>query len=219
MKHAFAIAAVSVVLLAPGTPHAQQAPDWEQGRGAILADYAKQQPRDKVLEVTGPERREANLLAVRIYGSALVERADGTRSRDRLLVEYRLVGDRWELARVHVYESAALSDVQAPSAQEAQKILQSAWRGAKCEAFDDLQVAIDGEPRFQLETTSDRVNAKRWYVYNVRVSARGNGKFRESEDGAPYVNEAQNMLLWNPANKSWSVEPRHLRCSGFAKRK
>jgi hypothetical protein len=219
MKHAFAIAAVSVLLLAPAASRAQQAPDWEQARGAILADYAKQQPRDKVLEVTGPERREAILLAVRMYGSALIERADGTRNRDRVLVEYRLVGDRWELARVRVLESTALSDVQPPSAHEAQKFLLSAWRGAKCEAFDDLQVAIDGEPRFQLETTSDRVNAKRWYVYKVRVGARGNGKFRESEDGASYVNETQNMLLWNPVAKSWSVEARHLRCTGFAKRK
>ena len=219
MKHAFAIAAVSLLLLAPAPSRAQQAPDWEQARSAILADYAKQQPADKVLEVTGPERREAILIAVRMYGSALIQRADGTRSRDRVLVEYRLVGDRWELERVRVYESTALSDVQPPAAQEAQKILLGAWRGAKCEAYDDLQVAIDGEPRFQLETTSDRVNAKRWYVYKVRVSARGNGRFRESEDGAAYVNETQNMLLWNPADKSWSVEARHLRCTGFAKRK
>jgi hypothetical protein len=219
MKHAFAIAAVSALLLASAPSRAQQAPDWEQARGAILADYAKQQPADKVLEVSGPERREAILIAVRMYGSALIQRADGTRSRDRVLVEYRLVGDRWELARVRVYESTALSDVQPPAAQEAQKILASAWRGAKCEAFEELQVAIDGEPRFQLETTSDRINAKRWYVYKVRVTARGNGKFRESEDGAAYVNETQNMLLWNPADKSWSVEARHLRCTGFAKRK
>lgn len=219
MQRAFTIAAVSVLLLAPAASRAQQAPDWEQARGAILADYARQQPDDKVIEITGPERREAILLAVRMYGSALIERADGTRSRDRLLVEYRLVGDRWELARVRVYESAALSDLQPPSPQEAQKILLGAWRGAKCEAFDDLQLTIDGEPRFQLETTADRANAKRWYVYNVRVSARGNGRFRESEDGAAYVNETQNMLLWNPADKSWSVEARHLRCTGFAKRK
>jgi hypothetical protein len=219
MKHAFAIAAVSVLLLAPAASRAQQAPGWEQARGAILADYARQQPADKVLEVTGPERREANLLAVRMYGSALVERADGTRNRDRVLVEYRLVGDRWEFARVRVYESTALSDVQPPAAQEAQKILLGAWRGAKCEAFDDLKVAIDGEPRYQLEATADRASAKRWYVYKVQVAARGNGKFRLSEDGAAYVNETQNMLLWNPADKSWSVEARHLRCTGFAKRK
>jgi len=219
MKHAFVIAAVSALLLAPAPSRAQQAPNWEQARSAILADYAKQQPADKVLEVSGPERREAILIAVRMYGSALVQRADGTRSRDRVLVEYRLVGDRWELERVRVYESTALSDVQPPSAQEAQKILLGAWRGAKCDAYDDLQVAIDGEPRFQLDTTSDRVNAKRWYVYKVRVSARGNGRFRESEDGAAYVNETQNMLLWNPTDKSWTVEARHLRCTGFAKRK
>jgi len=26
------------------------------------------------------------------------------------------------------------------------------------------------------------------------------------------------MLLWNPASKSWSVEARHLRCTGFSKK-
>ena len=61
--------------------------------------------------------------------------------------------------------------------------------------------------------------AKRWFVYNVKVSAKGNGKFRLSEDGAAYVNATQNMLLWNPADKSWSVEQRHLRCTGFSKKK
>lgn len=196
----------------------QTEPGWEAARKAIIADYAKQQPGDKVQEVTGPERREAIIIAVRYYGSALVQRADGSRARDKVLVEYRLVGSRWELERVHVYESQALADLQPPSAQEAQKILLAAWQGAKCEAFDGLAVAIDGEPRYQLETTADRANAKRWFVYNVKVSARGNGKFRLSEDGTAYVNATQNMLLWNPAQKSWTVEARHLRCTGFTKK-
>lgn len=198
---------------------AQTAPAWEAARAAIFKDYAKQQPGDKVLEVTGPDKREAIIIAIRYYGSALVQRADGSRSRDRVLVEYRLVGSAWELERVHVYESQALADVTPPSPEEARKILLAAWQGAKCEAFDGLAVAIDGEPRYQLETTADRANAKRWYVYNVKVSAKGNGKFRLSEDGAAYVNATQNMLLWNPAQKSWTVEARHLRCTGFAKSK
>ena len=208
----------ALAFLIPALAGAQPAPAWEAARAAIQEDYAKQQPGDKLLEVTGPERREAILIAVRYYGSALVQRADGTKSRDKVLVEYRLVGSRWELERVHVYESQALADLQPPSAQEAQKILLAAWQGAKCEAFDDLKVAIDGEPRYQPETTADRANAKRWYVYNVKVSARGNGKFRLSEDGAAYLNATQNMLLWNPAEKSWSVEARHLRCTGFSKK-
>ena len=204
-------------LLAPFTVAAQVAPAWEAARAEILKNYAKHQAGDKVLEVTGPEKREAIIIAIRYYGSALVQRADGTKSRDKVLVEYRLVGSRWELERVHVYEQQALADLSPPSAQEAQKILLAAWQGAKCEAFDGLAVAIDGEPKYQLETTADRASAKRWFVYNVKVSAKGNGKFRLSEDGAAYVNATQNMLLWNPAQKSWSVEARHLRCTGFAK--
>jgi hypothetical protein len=211
--------ALACFLLAPLAAAAQPEPGWEAARKAIIADYAKQQPGDKVQEVTGPEKREAIIIAVRYYGSVLVQRADGSRTRDRVLVEYRLVGSRWELERVHAYESQALADLKPPSAQEAQKILLAAWQGAKCEAFDGLAVAIDGEPRYQLETTADRANAKRWFVYSVKVSARGNGKFRLSEDGAAYVNATQNMLLWNPAQKSWTVEARHLRCTGFSKSK
>lgn len=210
--------ALVLFLLAPLAAAAQTAPAWEAARAAILKDYAKQQPGDKVLEVTGPDKREAIIIAIRYYGSALVQRADGSKSRDKVLVEYRLVGSAWELERVHVYEQQALADLAPPSAQEAQKILLAAWQGAKCEAFDGLAVAIDGEPRYQIETIADRASAKRWFVYSVKVSAKGNGKFRLSEDGAAYVNATQNMLLWNPAQKSWSVEARQLRCTGFAKK-
>ena len=209
---------VTLALLFPVLAGAQTAPAWEAARAAIIKDYAKQQPGDKVLEVTGPEKREAIIIAIRYYGTAQVQRADGSKTRDKVLVEYRLVGSRWELERVKVYESQALADVKAPSAQEAQKILLAAWQGAKCEAFDNLAVAIDGEPRYQQEDSADRVNAKRWYVYSVKVSATGNGKFRLSEDGAAYVNATQNMLLWNPAQRNWTVEARHLRCTGFSKK-
>jgi len=209
---------LACLLLVSFPAAAQTAPAWEAARAEIIKDYAKQQPGDKVLEVTGPEKREAIIIAIRYYGSALVQRADGSRSRDKVLVEYRLVGSRWELERVRVYEQQTQSDVTPPSAQEAQKILLAAWQGAKCEAFDNLAVAIDGAPRFQQEDSADRANAKRWYVYSVKVSAKGNGKFRLSEDGAAYVNATQNMLLWNPAQKSWSVEARHLRCTGFSKK-
>jgi hypothetical protein len=214
---AIARLALACFLFLPLAAAAQPAPAWEAARAEILKDYAKQQPGDKVLEVTGPDKREAILIAIRYYGSALVQRADGSKSRDKVVVEYRLVGSRWELEHVRVYEQQALADLPPPSAQQAQQILLAAWQGAKCEAFNDLKVAIDGEPRYQLETTADRANAKRWYVYSVKVSARGNGKFRLSEDGAAYVNATQNMLLWNPASKSWSVEARQLRCTGFSK--
>lgn len=208
----------ALALLAPALGWAQAAPGWEQAKQDILADYRKQQPGDKVLEVTGPERKEGALIVVRYYGSALVERADKSKSRDKVWVEYRLFGTRWELQAVRVYEQNTQADLAPPAPAEAQRILQAAWEGAKCEAFDGLRVAIDGEPRFQIETTSDRANAKRWYVYSVKVSAKGNGKFRLSEDGANYVNATQNMLLWNPAQKTWTVEARHLRCTGFSKK-
>jgi hypothetical protein len=205
-----------VLLLIPGAVAAQPAPGWEQAKRDVLADYRKQQPGDQVKEITGPERKEGVAIVIRYYGSAEVERADKSKSSDRFWVEYRLFVSKWELQAVKVYEQNTQADLKPPA--DAQQILQAAWQGAKCDAFDNLTVAIDGAPRFQIESTSDRANAKRWYVYSVKVAARGNGKFRLSEDGANYVNATQNMLLWNPSEKKWSVEARHLRCTGFTKK-
>jgi hypothetical protein len=209
---------LAAALVVSGTALAEPAPGWEAARQAIVDDYARAQPKDKVIEVTGPERREAIRVAVRYFGSALVERADGTRSRDRITVEYRLVGDRWELENVHVYEKTAIADLEPPTAAEAARLFTGAWPKEKCEGFDILEVKLDGAPRYQQEVTADRANAKRWYVYHLKIAAKGNGKFRMSEDGTAYVNETQNLLLWNPADKSWSVDPRQLRCS-FSKQK
>lgn len=205
-------------LIWSGTALAQQAPGWDAARQAIIKDYAREQPGDKVIEVAGPEKREAVLIAIRYYGSALIERPDGTKSRDRVIVEYRLVGDVWELERVRVYEKNALADLESPANADALRLFNGAWPKDKCEGYEILDVQLDGKPRYQQETTSDRANAKRWFVYHLKISAKGNGKFRMSEDGAAYVNETQNMLLWNPAQKSWSVDPRQLRCS-FSKQK
>jgi hypothetical protein len=216
MKTRWIVAALGFVFAAAAW--AQPAPSWEQAKKDVLADYKKQQPGDQVKEITGPEKKEGVAIAIRYYGGAQVERADKSKSSDRFWVEYRLFGSKWELQTVKVYEQNTQADLKAPSAAEAQKILQAAWEGAKCEAFDGLKVAIDGEPRFQIEDASDRANAKRWYVYSVKVSAKGNGKFRLSEDGAAYVNATQNMLLWNSSSKSWSVEARQLRCTGFSKK-
>jgi len=207
-----------LLLISCSSLWAQPAPSWDQAKKDLLADYGKHQPGAKVHEITGPEKKEGAAIVLRYYGGAQVERADKSKSSDRFFVEYRLFGSKWELHAVRVYEQNTLSDIKPPTAEEAQRILQAAWLGAKCDAFDNLQVALDGAPRFQIETTSDRASAKRWYVYNVKVSAKGNGKFRLSEDGASYVNATQNMLLWNPAEKNWSVEARHLRCTGFSKR-
>ena len=209
----------AVALLGPALALAQPAPGWDQARRDILADYAKQQPGDKVLEVTGPEKREGVLIAVRYYGSALVERADKTRSRDRVWAEYRLLGDRWELQAVRVYDSTALADLEPPAKAKAQELIAAAWAAGKCEGFDIKKIALEGEPRYQREITSDRANAKRWFVYQIQIDAVGTGKFRLSKDGVPYVNRTQNMLLWNPADRSWSVETRHVRCSGFSETK
>jgi hypothetical protein len=204
-------------LLAVTCAWAQPAPSWDQAKKDVLADYRKQQPGDKVLEITGPERQEGVLIVIRYYGGAQVERADKSKSSDRFWVEYRLFGSEWKLQTVKVYEQSTQADLKPPA--DAQRILLAAWQGAKCDAFDNLAVAIDGAPKFQIEDGADRAKAKRWYVYSVKVSAKGNGKFRLSEDGAQYVNATQNMLLWNPEQKSWSVEARHLRCTGFSKQK
>ena len=209
---------LAAIAFLPAVALAQQAPGWDAARQAILDDYAHKQPKDKVIEVTGPDKRDAIILAVRYFGTALVERADRTRSRDRVTVEYRLVGDHWDLYRVNVYEQNAVADLEAPTAAEALRLFSAAWPKDKCEGFDILDVKLDGAPRYQQETTADRANAKRWYVYHLKVAAKGNGTFRMSEDGAAYLNETQNLLLWNPSVKSWSVEPQQLRCS-FSKAK
>src|SRR3990172_11110825 len=73
---------------------AQAEPGWEAARKAIIADYAKQQPGDKVQEGTGPDKREAILIAVRYYGSALVQRAAGSRAPHKGVGENRVGGRR-----------------------------------------------------------------------------------------------------------------------------
>ena len=200
-----------ILLFMPLLAVAQTAPAWEEARKAIVADYARHQSGARVLEINGPDKRDAILIAVRYWGTTLVERADKTRTRDKVWVEYRLVGDRWELQTVRVYESTALSDIEAPARERAQALFAAAWKD-KCEGYDIQGITLDGEPRYQLETTNDP-NPKRWYVYRVKIAAKGNGKFRMSEAGASYENVTQNLLLWNPAEKSWTVEQRQLRCS------
>jgi hypothetical protein len=199
------------LLFLPLLALAQTAPGWDAARKAIAADYARHQPGAKVLEISGPDKRDAVLIAVRYWGTTLVERADKMRSRDKVWVEYRLVGDRWELQAVKVYESTALSDIEPPARERAQALFAAAWKD-KCEGYEIHGITLDGDPRYQLETTNDP-NPKRWYVYRLKVAAKGNGKFRMSEDGASYENVTQNLLLWNPADKSWTVEQRQLRCS------
>lgn len=197
---------------------AQPAPQWEDAKKAILEDYKRHQPDDKVLELVRAQQSELRFLAVRHFAKVTVERADKTRTRDHVYAEYRLVGDTWQLSTVSLIGSQALPDLDPPSSTEAQRLFNAIWHKDKCEGYDISGVKLLGEPRFQLETTSDRAKAKRWFVYDLEVSAKGNGKFRLSEDGAPYLNKTQNLLLWDPADRKWSVEQQQVRCS-FVKQK
>ena len=209
----------AVALLGPALALAQPAPGWEEAKKAVLADYAKEQPGDKVLEITGPERKEGALIVVRYYGSALVERADRSRSHDRFWVEYRLFGSRWELQAVKVYQQNMQADIQAPSKTQAQELIAAAWAAGKCEGFDIKNIALEGEPRFQIEAGADRAKAKRSYVYQAQIDALGTGKFRLSKEGVAYVNRLQHLLHWDPQGRAWSVDPRHVRCGGFSEKK
>ncbi|MEW6688107.1 MAG: hypothetical protein AB1452_03340 [Pseudomonadota bacterium] len=210
-----------LALLAPSLARSQAAPGWEQAKRDVLADYRKQQPGDQVKEITGPERKEGALIVVRYYGSAVVERADKSRTNDRFWVEYRLFGTRWELQTVKVYEQNVQSDIAAPSKAQAQELIAAAWKAGNCEGFDIRSIALEGEPRFQIEATraEDRPKAKRSYIYQVQIDAVGTGKFRLSKEGAAYVNRLQHLLHWDPQARAWSVDPRHVRCGGFSEKR
>jgi hypothetical protein len=214
-------AVFACLLLAPALAIAQPVPGWEQAKRDVLADYKKQQPGDQVKEITGPERKEGALIVVRYYGSAVVERADKSRTNDRFWVEYRLFGTKWELQTVKVYEQNMQSDIQAPSKAQAQELIAAAWKAGNCEGFDIKEVRLEGEPRFQIEATrvEDRAKAKRSYIYQVQINAVGTGKFRLSKEGVAYVNRLQHLLHWDPQARAWSVDPRHVRCGGFSEKK
>lgn len=207
--------------LAPLLAWAQAAPGWEQAKRDVLADYKKQQPGDQVKEITGPERKEGALIVLRYYGSAVVERADKSRTSDRFWVEYRLFGSRWELQTVKVYEQNMQSDIQAPSKAQAQELIAAAWNAGNCEGFDIKTIALEGEPRFQIEATKveDRPKAKRSYIYQAQIDAVGTGKFRLSKEGVAYRNRLQHLLHWDPQARAWTVDPRHVRCRGFSEKK
>jgi hypothetical protein len=113
------------------------------------------------------------------------------------------------LQTVKVYEQNTQADLKPPADAQQNP---AGVGGAKCEAFDNLSVAIDGAPRFQIEDGADRANAKRWYVYSVKVAAKGNGKFRLARTARLRERDAEHAAV-DPASKSWSVEARHLRCT------
>jgi hypothetical protein len=217
-----AIRALAVcAILFPMLVWAQAAPSWDQAKRDVLADYKKQQPGDRVLEITGPERKEGVAIVIRYYGGAQVERADKSKTSDRFWVEYRLFGSRWELQAVKVYEQNMHSDIQAPTKAQAQELIAAAWKAGNCEGFEIRSIALEGEPRFQIEATKveDRAKAKRSYVYQVEIDAVGTGKFRLSKEGVAYRNRLQHLLHWDPQGRAWTVDPRHVRCGSFSERK
>src|SRR5258706_11515276 len=78
-------ALVACVVFVPALAWSQPAPSWEQAKKDVLADYKKEQPGDKVLEITGPERKEGVAIAIRYYGGGMGERAHPSKTSDPLL--------------------------------------------------------------------------------------------------------------------------------------
>jgi hypothetical protein len=147
-----------------------------------------------------------------------VERSGGRRDRERIGVSFMLVKGKWELDDMELLGHRELADVKPPTQEEAQKLLSAAWPAGKCEGYDITAVKLEGAPRFQRDpNASDAATAKRSYIYSVEVEATGNGTFRMSERGMRYSNSTQNLLTWDPAGRTWSVDPRQLRCGGWIK--
>lgn len=207
---------VAVVCSTPAL--AQQGPPaWRLADSAIRADYAKSEATTKILEITQGERMLWPFW-VAYEADVSVERGGGRRDRERLGVSFMLVKGKWEFDGIELLGVRELADVKPPSQDEAQRLLTAAWPAGKCEGYEVTQVKLDGAPRFQRDPgATDPATAKRSYVYSVEVMATGTGQFRMSERGATYSNKTQNLLTWNAETKSWTVEPRQLRCSGWVK--
>lgn len=195
----------------------QGAPSWRLADSAIRADYGKREATTKILEITQGERLLWPFW-VAYEADVSVERGGGRRDRERIGVSFMLVKGKWEFDGIELLGVRELADVKPPSQDEAQRLLAAAWPAAKCEGYDITQVKLDDAPRFQRDPgATDPATAKRSYIYSIEVMATGNGQFRMSERGAAYSNKTQNLLTWNAETKTWSVDPRHLRCSGWVK--
>lgn len=202
---------------AAATASAQSgAPGWQLAERAIHADYSTREATTKILEIT-QGKRELWPFWVAYEAQVSVERSGNRRNRERVGVSFMLVKGAWELEDVQLLGVRELADVKPPSQEDAQKLLTAAWPANKCEGYDIMTVKVEGEPRFQREAVAEGAKAKRAYVYSVEIAAAGNGKFRTSEKGTAYSNKTQNLLTWDADNKSWSVDPRQLRCSGWVK--
>lgn len=209
--------ALTLLFALSGPAQAQSGPPaWQQAERAIRADYAKRESTTKILEISQGDR---SLLPfwVGYEAQVSVERSGGRRDRERVGVSFMLVQGSWELDGVEFLGTRELADVTPPQQEVAQRLLTEAWPKDKCEGYDIVAVKLDGEPRFQREAASDAAKAKRSYVYSVEVQATGNGKFRMSEAGAQYSNKTQNLLTWDADGKTWSVDPRQVKCAGWIK--
>ena len=193
-----------------------QAPGWPQVERAIRADYAKREAATKILEVAQGEKEILPFWAG-FEADVSVERAGGRHDKEKVGVSYWLVGGKWELEGVELLGHRTMADVKPPSKEDAQKLLAAAWAPDKCEGYDITQVKMEGEPRFQRTAETDPSKELRSYIYSVEVMATGNGKFRMSESGMKYSNRTQNLLTWDADKKSWWVDPRQVRCSGWIK--
>jgi hypothetical protein len=192
-------------------------PAWQQAESAIRADYAKREADAKILEIVQGERAVFPFWTA-YEANVSVERSGRRRDKERVGVAYWLVKGSWELDGVALLGRRDLADIAPPPQDEAQKLLNAAWAADKCEGYDITAVKLEGgDPRFQRETVSDAARAKRSFVYAVDVQATGNGKSRMSERGTRYSNRTQNLLTWNAESKSWSVDPRQVRCTGWVK--
>lgn len=211
----------SLCLSAPSAAQTRGEPSWDAARAAIEAWYKEQLPDAKTSDMAQAETREIDELGIKVryFARLTVRRADGLRDRDHVNVLFARVAGKWEVERANIMGSDPLPEVDPPSQANAMQLFRDVWKKDKCEGYDITGVKIEGEPRFQRELVSDRVKAKRWFIYQLEISATGNGDFKISEEGKPYELSIQNLLLWDPAGKSWSVDPRHVKCSGFIKKK
>lgn len=200
-------------------PQARGEPRWEDARAAIEAWYKKELPEARLEEIApGQEREILDFgLTVRHYARVRVQRGDQLRDRDNVAVTFARVAGKWEVSNVRIVGSQPLPEMDPPAEAEAQRLFREVWKKDKCEGYQITAVKITTEPRFQRETISDRTKAKRWFIYELEIAAIGTGDFRISEEGVPYVLKITNGLLWNPAEKSWVVDPRWVKCSGFVK--
>lgn len=220
MRSCFRVLLLALPLLLGEIAWAQQkgAPPWSAAKTAIEAWYKKERPEARIVEVVPADDREIGFLgwAVRHHAYVTVAQPDQLRDREHVTVIFVRVAGKWEVDEVKAVESAALPDVEQPSAADALRLFRDAWKKDKCRGFDIREVKAAGEPRFQRERVSgDRTKARRWFLYDLEITATGNGDFRMSEEGQPYLLKTQNALLWNPAEKSWSVDPQWVRCTGF----